>query len=195
MRHLMFASLLLCLVALACTTPSAPVPAGPPPEWKLASASVGTGNNLQGTGGNGGGQISLTISGHSISGPTASLFSSSTKIRGKGNSGRSVDVTIVGNKATGLVGNIPFSCTVDLQPDGSAHITGAMGVGNTDYVLSPKAIDGRIGVVSYRLVWNGEKYEGQMVPGGYGYLQLPAVMATWGDVESATVLSLVLMGA
>jgi hypothetical protein len=195
MRQLAFGSFLVCLVPLACTTPSAPVPSGPPPDWKLASTSVAVGNNLQGTGGNGGGQISLTISGHSISGPTANLFSSSTKIRGKGNSGRSVDVTIVDNKATGLVGGTPFSCIVEIQPDGSAHIIGAMGAGNTDYVLSQKGIDGRIGVVTYRLVWNGEKYEGQMVPGGYGYLQLPAVMATWGDVEAATVLSLILMGA
>ena len=34
-----------------------------------------------------------------------------------------------------------------------------------------------------------------MMPGGYGYLELPVVMATWGDVEAATVLSLILMGA
>lgn len=195
MRVLNVASSLFCLVAMGCATPTAPVPSAPPPDWKLASASLATGNNLQGTGGNAGGQISLTISGHSINGPVANLFSSSTKVRGTGNSGRSVDVSIVGNKANGLVGNIPFSCIVDIQPDGSAHVVGAMGVGNTDYILSPKAITGRVGVVTYNLVWNGEKYEGQMMPGGYGYLQLPAVMATWGDVEAATVLSLILMGA
>jgi hypothetical protein len=195
MRHLVLTSCLLCAVVLGCATPSAPTPSGPPPDWKLASASVAVGNNFQGTGGNGGGQISLTMSGHSINGPVASLYSSSTKVRGTGNSGRSVDVTIVGNKANGLVGSIPFSCIVEIQPDGSAHITGAMGVGNTDYVISPKAINGRVGVVTYNLAWNGEKYEGQMVPGGYGYLQLPVVMATWGDVEAATVLSLILMGA
>ena len=195
MRQVTFASSLLCLVLAGCATSSAPVPSGPPPDWKLASASPATGNTLQGTGGNGGGQISLTISGHNINGPVLSLFSSATKVRGTGNSGRSLDVSIVGNKANGLVGNVPFSCIVDIQPDGSAHIVGAMGAGNTDYIISPKAINGRVGIVTYSLVWNGEKYEGQMMPGGYGYLELPVVMATWGDVEAATVLSLILMGA
>jgi hypothetical protein len=195
MRVLKGTSSLLCLVVFACATPTAPVPSGPPPDWKLASASPSIGDNLQGTGGNAGGQISLTVTGHSINGPVASLYSSSTKVRGTGNSGRSVDVTIVGNKANGLVGNVPFSCIVEVQADGSAHIVGAMGVGNTDYVLSPKAINGRVGIVTYNLAWNGEKYEGQMVPGGYGFLQLPVVMATWTDVEAATVLSLILMGA
>jgi hypothetical protein len=194
MRQVTFASSLLCLVVLGCAT-SAPVPSGPPPDWKLASASPATGDTLQGTGGNSGGQISLTISGHNINGPRASLFSSSTKVRGTGNSGRTVDVSIVGNKANGLVGNVPFSCIVDIQPDGSAHIVGAMGAGNTDYTISPKAINGRVGIITYSLVWNGEKYEGQMTPGGYGYLELPVVMATWGDIEAATVLSLILMGA
>jgi hypothetical protein len=194
MRVLGIAVPTLCLAVLACSTPQ-PVPSGPPPDWKLASASMATGDRLQGTGGANGGQISLTISGHNITGPVASLYSSPTKIRGTGNSGRSVDVSINGNKSTGLVGNIPFSCIVDIQPDGSAHITGAMGVGNTDYIISPKAINGRVGVITYNLNWTGEKYEGQMMPGGYGYLQLPAVMATWGDVEAATALSLILMGA
>jgi hypothetical protein len=195
MRQLTFASSFLCLVGLGCATPSAPVSNVPAPDWKLASLSPATGSTLQGTGGNAGGQISLTISGHNINGPVASLFSSSTKVRGTGNSGRSVDVSIVGNKANGLVGNVPFSCIVDIQPDGSAHIVGAMGVGNTDYILSPKAINGRVGVITYNLVWNGEKYEGQMMPGGYGYLELPVVMASWGDIEAATLLSLILMGA
>jgi hypothetical protein len=195
MRGLSIGARLFCLAMLACSTPPPPVPTGPPPDWKLASASMSVGNNLQGTGGGAGGQISLRISGHSINGPVANLYSSSTKVRGTGNSGRSVDVSITGNKSAGLVGSIPFSCIVDIQPDGSAHVTGAMGVGNTDYILSPKAVNGRIGVVSYNLNWNGEKYEGQMMPGGYGFLQLPAVMATWGDIEAVTVLSLILMGA
>jgi hypothetical protein len=34
-----------------------------------------------------------------------------------------------------------------------------------------------------------------MVPGGLGFLKLPAAMASWSDVEAATVVSLLLMGA
>jgi len=183
-----------CLLLSACaTTTSEPAVVGPPPVWKLASASMSTGNVIQGTAS--GGQISLKIEGHSATGPRASIQVSSGSIRGTGASGRTVQVTINGNGATGLVGGSPFSCNVDIQPDGSAHITGTMGTGSADYILSPSAINGRVGVVTYKLTWNGEKYEGTMVPGNYGYLQLPALLATWSDVEVATFLSLVLMGA
>jgi len=185
---------LSCLALLACATAPEPMPSGPPPVWKLASASMDTGNDFQANGG-AGGQITNTIVGRNINGPRASLYVSSSTVRGTGNSGRTVDVSIKGNKANGLVGDVPFSAIIDIQPDGSAHIVGAMGAGNTDFILSPKVINGRIGVVTYNLQWNGTKYEGQMMPGGYGYVQLPAVMATWGDYEAATVLSLILMGA
>lgn len=153
-----------------------------------------TGNDFQASGG-AGGQITNQIVGHNVNGPVASLYVSGSSVRGNGNSGRSVDVSIKGNKAAGLVGNIPFSAIIDINPDGSAHIVGAMGIGNSDFILSPKVINGRIGAVTYNLQWNGTKYEGQMVPGGYGYLELPAVMATWSDYEVATVISLILMGA
>ena len=184
---------LSCFALLACATPPPAMPAGPPPDWKLASASMSTGNDLQGVAN--GGQISNSISGRSLSGPVASLSVTGGHVRGTGNSGRTVDVGITGNKAEGQVGTTPFSAIVDINPDGSAHIVGAMGIGNSDWTLSPKVINGRIGAVTYNLQWNGNKYEGQMVPGGYGFLQLPAVMATWSDVEVATVLSLILMGA
>jgi len=155
---------------------------------------MSVGNDFQGVGGNGG-QITNTISGRNVNGTTASLYVSPNGVRGTGNSGRSVDVSIKGNKAEGLVGTIPFSAIVTINPDGSAHIVGAMGIGNSDWILSQKEINGRVGVAVYNLVFNGNKYEGQMVPGGYAYIQLPAVMATWGDIEVCTLLSLVLMGA
>jgi hypothetical protein len=195
MRLSRVAAPLFCFAILACATPPPPVPAGPPPDWKLASASMATGNVFQGNAS--GGQLSLTIQGRSINGPVTSLDVSGGHIRGTGSSGRSIDVGFKGNKGEGLVGSSLFSCIVDMNPDGSAHITGAMGAGNTDFILSPKVINGRIGVVTYNLNWNPDKgeYEGQMMPGGYGFLELPAVMATWTDVEAACTISLLLMGA
>jgi hypothetical protein len=195
MRASSFAAPLLGLTLVACATTSAPVPSGPPPDWKLASASMAAGSDFQGT--VNGGQLSLHFGRRSISGPVTSLDVSGGHVRGTGSSGRSIDVSFKGNKGEGLVGTILFSCIVDVQPDGSAHITGAMGAGNTDYILSPAAINGRIGVVSYNLNWNPQKqqYEGQMEPGGYGFLQIPAEMATWTDTEAACTLSLLLMGA
>ncbi|MGO8971180.1 MAG: hypothetical protein ACLQDQ_16605 [Myxococcaceae bacterium] len=194
MRCLHLVAPLSCLALLACATSQPAMPAGPPPDWKLASASMSTGNDFQGVGGNGG-QISNSIVGRSINGPVASMDVTGGHIRGTGNSGRSVDVTIKGNKAEGLVGQIPFSAIIDINPDGSAHIVGAMGIGNSDWILSPKVINGRIGAATYNLQWSGTKYEGQMVPSGYAFVQLPAVMATWSDYEVCTVLSLLLMGA
>jgi len=191
-------SVALSCLAVACATaatppPQATAPSAQPPDWKLFSVSASTGNTFQGTAG--GGQLSITIQGRNLSGPVASLDVTGGHIRGTGASGRSVDIGIKGNRAEGLVGMTLFSCIVDIRPDGSAHITGAMGPGNTDYLLSPQAINGRVGVVSYQLGWNGSQYEGPMTPGGLGFLKLPAAMATWSDVEAATVLSLLLSGA
>ena len=192
MRISYLLSTLSCFALVACSTPTASMPAGPPPDWKLASASMATGNDLQGV--TSGGQVTDTIQGRSVSGPVLSLSVTGGHIRGTGNSGRSIDIGLTGNKGEGQVGTDLFSCLVTVNPDGSAHITGAMGIGNADWILSPKAVTGRVGAISYQLQWNGSKYEGQMEPGGYGFLQLPAVMASWSDVEAACFLSLILMG-
>jgi len=184
---------LSCLALLACATPasapapSAPAPSATPAGWKLFSVSGSTGNTFQGTAA--GGQLSLTIQGRSISGPVTSLDVTGGHVRGTGSSGKSIDVGIKGNQAEGLVGMTLFN------PDGSAHVVGAMNGGNTDFILSPTAINGRIGTVVYQLGWNGTQYEGPMVPGGLGFLKLPVTMTAWSDVEAATVLSLLLSGA
>ncbi len=189
----------LSCLAMACATPSAPPPQPAtaafvqPAGWKLFSVSPSTGNAFEGTAG--GGQVTATIQGRSVVGPVTNLDVTGGHIRGTGASGRSVDIGIKGNRAEGLVGMTLFSCIVDIRPDGSAHITGAMGPGNTDYILSPQTIEGRIGVLSYQLGWNGSQYQGPMVPGGLGFVKLPVAMTSWSDVEAATVLSLLLLGA
>ena len=189
----------LSCLAMACATPEtppvaapAPAPSVQPPNWKLFSVSPGTGNTLQATAG--GGQLTALIQGRNVSGPVTNLDVTPGHVRGVGASGRSVDVGIKGNKAEGLVGMTLFSCVVDILPDGSAHITGVMGPGLTDYTLSPQTINGHIGVAVYQLSWNGSQYQGPMEPGGLGVVKLPAAMAGWSDVEAATVLSLLLMG-
>jgi hypothetical protein len=178
------------LLAAACATPSAP-PSGPPPEWRLASASMSTGNNFQAVGGTGG-QLTAVVVGNNISGPNLNLATGPGYVRGQGNTGN-VNVTINGNRADGSVRGLPFSCIVETNPDGSAHVTGAMGRGNTDFIISPKEIVGRIGMVTYSLTWNGTRYQGSTMPGGNAWMQLPAEMATWSDVQVATVLSILLL--
>ena len=190
MRWLHLPALLSCLALLACATPT-PAPSGPPPDWKLASASMSVGNSIQGTGGTGG-QISVQIDGHNLNGPKTHLFAGGGVIRGTGQLGKEVQVTIKGEKAEGQVENSPFTCVVETNPDGSAHVTGLMGNRSTDFIISPKQIDGRIAGITYQLTWNGERYGGQMVPGGNAYVSLPAIMATWTNTETACVLSILL---
>ncbi len=179
-----------CPFILACATP-ATVSSGPPPDWKLASASMSVGTGLQGTGGSGG-QVSVQIDNHDLTGPTTHLYAGGGAIRGTVMSGRTVQVTIKGDRAEGIVGNAPFTCIVDTNPDGSAHVTGTMGARSTDFTMSPRQIDGRISGVTYNLTFTGQRYEGRMVPGSSAYLSLPAVMATWTNVEVACTLSVLL---
>jgi hypothetical protein len=183
---------LFCLFVLACaTTASAPVPSGPPPDWKLASASMSTGNDFQFVG-PAGGQITVRIQGHELNGPQYSLAAGNGFVRGSGAGGAVIDVVIKGDRADGSVRSLPFSCVLTRNPDGSARVTGAMGAGNTDFTISQQGIVGRIGVPTYALTWSAkdDRYEGQ--PTG-AFLQLPAVMATWSDIEVVTVLSILLV--
>jgi hypothetical protein len=179
-----------CLFALACATASAPVVTGPPPDWKLANATVSAGDTFEFVG-PAGGQITVKITGHDLYGPQYNLSAGGGYVRGQGSGGAVIDVTIKGNRADGNVKNAPFSCIVETNADGSAHVTGAMGAGNTDYIISQKEISGRVGVGVIGMVWNPAttRYEGQ--PTG-AHITLPAVMATWSNVEVATVLSVLL---
>ncbi len=181
---------LLCLTMLACATPEA-APSGPPPEWKLASASMSVGNNLQASGGNGG-QLSLQIDNRNLTGPTIKLYVGGGAIRGTSGPGQAAQITIQGDSARGIVGSTPFTCNVNTNPDGSSHVTGTMGARATDFNISPKEISGRIAGLTYNLGWNGQRYEGRVDPGGAAYISLPAVMATWTNTEVVCLLSVLL---
>jgi hypothetical protein len=187
----LFAAAPLSFVVLAACATTETAPSGPPPEWRFASASMSIGNTLQGTGGSGG-QVSVQIDGRNLTGPTTKLFVGGGAIRGTSNIGKTVQVTIQGEKAQGIVANSAFTCIVATNPDGSARVTGLMGARNTDFTISPKEINGRVSGVTYNLAWTGERYEGRMDPGGAAFLSLPAVMATWTNTEVACVLSILL---
>ena len=193
MRFSRIAAPLLCSFAVACATASAPVPSGPPPDWKLASASMAAANNFQAVFGNGG-QVQVQITGHDIYGASFNLSAGGGFVRGQGGGGAIIDVTIKGNRADGSVKGAPYSLIVTENPDGSAHATGAMGVGNTDFIMSPKEITGRIGAAVISMAWvpANSRYEGTTMPGGQGWVQLPAVMATWSPVEVMTVFTVLM---
>ena len=180
----------LCLTILACATAET-TPSGPPPDWKLASASMSVGNNLQATGGNGG-QLSLLIDGRNLTGPTIKLYVGGGAIRGTSGPGQAAQITIDGDNARGVVGSTPFTCNVTTNPDGSAHVTGTMGARGTDFTISPKEISGRIAGLTYNLGWTGQRYDGRVDPGGAAYISFPAVMATWTNAEVVCLLSVLL---
>ena len=187
MRPSHLAVSLSCVLAFACATASPPVVTGPPPDWKMANATMSTGNTFEYVGPSGG-QVTVQISGHDLYGPQFNLSAGGGYVRGTGSGSAVIDVTIKGNRAEGSLKNAPFSCIVETNADGSVHVTGAMGAGNADYVISQKEISGRTGAGVISMVWNpaNNRYEGQ--PTG-AHITLPAVMATWSNVEVATVLS------
>jgi hypothetical protein len=190
MRLAPVAASLSCLLALACATTSAPVVTGPPPDWKLANATMAAGDTFEFVG-QSGGQITVKITGHDLYGPQYNLSAGGGYVRGQGSGGAVIDVTIKGNRGDGSVKNAPFSCIVETNADGSARVTGAMGAGNTDYVISQREISGRVGIGVITMTWSptNNRYEG--MPTG-AHIQLPAVMASWSNVEVGCVLSILL---
>jgi len=191
MRSFCVAVPLSCLTMLACATTET-APSGPPPEWKLASSSASVGNTLQARGGSGG-QISIRVDGRNLTGPSTKLFVGGGAIRGTSSPGTAVQVTISGDQARGVVGNAPFTCNVTTNPDGSARVTGTMGTRDTNFIISPAEINGRISGITYTLTWDGQRYSGRMDPGGgAAFISFPAAMAGWTNTEVACVLGIIL---
>ncbi|MGO9830367.1 MAG: hypothetical protein ACLPJH_09515 [Myxococcaceae bacterium] len=148
-------ALLPCVALLACATATLVEPAGPPPVWNLASASMATGNDLKGAGSRG--PISESVQGRSIIGARINLSVAGGRLRGEGNTEEGIDISISGDKAEGMVGEIPFSAIIAMEPAGGARVTGSMGGSNNDFTITPQAIKGRIGSATYNLNWNPER--------------------------------------
>jgi hypothetical protein len=190
MRGFSVAAVLSWIVTLGCATPET-IPIGPAPDWKLASASTSVGNDLQGGGGVGR-AFSVQVDNRNVTGPRTKLYVGGGTIQGTSDNGNSVQLSVQGDKAQGLVGGAPFTCVVDTNPDGSAHVTGTMGGRSTDFNISRKQLNGRIAGFTYNLTWAGDRYENRMDPGGFAYVSLPAVLPTWTNTEVACVLSVLL---
>jgi hypothetical protein len=137
-------------------------------------------------------QVSVQIVAGNIAGANFNLAVGKDFVRGQGRGTTAISVTISGNRADGSVGGKKFSVVLEPQADGSAHVTGLMGAGMSDFVLSPKGLTGRIGMITYSLAWTGSRYEGIITPGGSAYIEFPAVMASWSDIQVVTVLGVLL---
>ncbi len=140
--------------------------------------------------------IQVSIDGDAIYGATWQLKHGGTYLRGVGQGNMQVNLSLNGMGTTGSVRNSPFS--VDLKPLGDG-VTQVMGLfaGSTlsDFKISPKIFQGKLGTCSYDLTFNGTRYEGSSSCNGaitLTSLELPAAMAGWTDLEVATVMALVL---
>ncbi len=139
--------------------------------------------------------IQISIDGDAIFGATWQLKHGGTYIRGQGAGNTQVNVTLHGTNATGNVRNTPFSVDLKSLPDGVTEVTGLFGGVISYYKISPKIFQGKLGTCSYDLTFNGTRYEGSSSCAGavtLTSLELPAAMAGWTDLESATVLAIVL---
>jgi hypothetical protein len=181
---------LLPVLALGCASlPSAP----PPTTWPFASATPDAGKELRMRSQDK--YIQISVDGDNIYGPTFSLSHGPKYIRGTGPGRSVIDVQLDGTRAVGNVHNAPF--TVDLKPqgDGVTQVTGLFGGVSSDFKISPAIFSGKLGTCSYEFNWTGSRYEGKVSCGGaaqQGSLELPVAMASWTDLEVATVIGIVL---
>jgi hypothetical protein len=181
--------LLPLLLALGCATPP---PAGPPPVWAFASATMTAGKELRMR--SEGRYIQVSVEGNNIFGPNWSLTHGADFIRGFGPGKVAVQITLKGTHAEGNIKNAPL--TVDLQPrgDGVTYVSGLFGGSLSQFSISPAIFQGKLGSCSYDLKYNGTRYEGSSSCNGLISLtsvEFPAAMAAWSDLEVATVLAIV----
>jgi hypothetical protein len=191
MRMSRFAVPSLLVLALGCA--SAPPPNVPPPVWAFASATPSSGKELRMRTQER--YIQVSIEGDSIFGATWSLKHGGTYIRGFGPGQTAVQIGLKGTHAEGNIRNAPL--TVDLQPrdNGVTQVSGLFGGVLSDFKISPQIFQGKLGPCSYDLAFDGKRYEGRASCNGritLTSLELPVVMASWTDLEVATVLAIVL---
>jgi len=140
--------------------------------------------------------IQVSIDGDAIFGATWQLTHGGTYIRGVGVGNTPVNVSLNGTRASGNVRNAPFSVDINQLGDGVTHVTGLFGGASlSDFRISPKIFQGKLGTCSYDLTFNGTRYDGNSSCNGditMTTLELPVAMAGWTDLEVATILAIVL---
>jgi len=118
---------------------------------------------------------------------------SGTAIRGRLH-GRPVDISILEDHVTGLVGSGPLALTV--TPRGHALlVTGVVHGDQTRFLLGPRALSGTIGQCAYDLHRTDTGYEGRRSCGGptaHTWLRIPTALDHWGDDARATVVAMLL---
>jgi hypothetical protein len=176
-------------VLLGCAElPTAP----PPPNWAFASATPSSGSELRMRSESS--YIQVTIDGENIYGPNFNLKHAGTYIRGTGTGNTVIDVQLQGTHAVGNVKNAPFTIDMSPQGDGVTQVTGLFGGSISNFKISPNLFNGRVGVCNYEVNWTGSRYEGKVSCPTIqqGSLELPVAMASWTDLEVATLLGIVL---
>ena len=108
--------------------------------------------------------------------------------------GKTVDVAITDNKATGIFGAGPLDIATEHR-DGKVHISGLVSGSMTDFELNMKILKGRIGQCAYDLTWNGKAYEGTRGCGSSAArvtVYVPTTLGKWSEPEMATCLGVLM---
>lgn len=143
--------------------------------------------------------IVASITETSIQGPELNLgrYRKQNAIEWRGTAfTQSVNVTVSGDGAEGVVGHNPFNLHVAPAPNGMV-VQGLIGGVPSTATISKTRINGGLGRCGYDVTFQGQAYLGPRAC-GKGPIQvgvtLPPVLTTWSDAEVATVLALLLSG-
>jgi len=108
--------------------------------------------------------------------------------------GRTVNISLTNDSAEGLYGREPFDIKLSWGPEGVAA-NGLVGGTISTFTFSKTRINGNLGRCGYDVRFQGQGYVGQRSCGGsiqQVAVTLPPILNTWRDVETATVLALLL---
>jgi hypothetical protein len=184
-------SKLLALITLSLAAACGPAPAPAAPS----GPAVPAGHFVHR--GAGSSQFSALVDGNDITGPTVNLTryieGAERSIRGQV-FGLTVDVSVEGNKAHGLVGSAPLDIVVTRMED-KMHVDGVIRGAPTDFDFGPQMIDGKIGNCTYHLVQTGKpSYQGSRGCGSAAAVEVevPDALRAWSDAELAAAMGLML---
>jgi hypothetical protein len=191
LHRLAVPSLVLLGLGLGCA--GAPPAQVAPPVWAFASASPSSGKELVMKSGDR--YIQVSIDGDSIYGPNWSLKHGGTYIRGFGAGQKVVQITLKGTHAEGNALNNPLTVDMKQPENGVTDVSGLFAGSISQFKVSPEIFQGKLGPCSYDLKFDGTEYVGMSSCQGNitrTTLKFPVTMASWTDLEVATVLAIVL---
>lgn len=184
MRHLALGSVFVVVLAVGCASTSKSkvhtTPAGQEQRFTM------TGSGLQTT---------ALITKDGAQGPQVNVgrFDDGRAIRGTVD-GRTIDLTITGNRASGIWGAGPMNLTVEEQGD-QLRMNGLVAGRPSTWTASAEAVQGNIGFCSYDLRRQGDSYLGSRSCGGAianVTVSFPSTIQEWERINIGVLMGLLM---